>query len=186
MASLDWGPRADRGARELGFLPVKPLLRSCHVGSRHCRDRTFADRPRRQGVAGRHAARRSGRTDGAGRAGQGAFARPEGHRRPDHGLRAARRRGGLQHRQGGRRRARIRLPARHDGEPVLLVVAADHADGVPRDQGRRGQRVRLRRRGDGFAVPEGHLRRLARLAQPAVRRRRGAVGGRLGRRRGVA
>ncbi len=49
-----------------------------------------------------------------------------------------------------------------------------------------GRRVHLRRRGDGFAVPEGHLRRLARLAQPAVRRRRRAVGGRLGGRRGVA
>ena len=28
------------------------------------------------------------------------------------------------------------FPTGHHGEPVLLVVAADHPDGVPRDQGR--------------------------------------------------
>ena len=88
---------------------------------------------------------------------------------------------GLQHRPRGGRRAGLRLPARHHGQPVLLVVAADHADGVPRDQGRRGQRVRFRWGGDGFAVPEGHIGRLAGLAQPAVRRRRAALGAGLAR-----
>ena len=37
--------------------------------------------------------------------------------------------------------------ARHHGDPVLLLLAADHPDGLPRHQGRRGRRVRLRRRG---------------------------------------
>ena len=41
-------------------------------------------------------------TDRAGRAGQGPAAGPGGHRRPDAGLRAARRRGGLQHGPRGR------------------------------------------------------------------------------------
>ena len=36
--------------------------------------------------------------------------------------------------------ARLRLPARHHGQPLLLVVAADHPDGLPRHQGRRGLR----------------------------------------------
>ena len=47
--------------------------------------------------------------------------------------------------------ARLRQPARHHGHPVLLLLAADHPDGVPRDQGRRGRRVHLRRRGDASA-----------------------------------
>ena len=72
-------------------------------------------------------------------------ARPGRHRRPDAGLRPARRRAGLQHGPGGRRHARLRQPARHHDHPVLLLVAADHPDGVPRHQGRRGRRVRLRR-----------------------------------------
>ena len=177
------GARADRGARGLGSA-IKPQLRSCHVRSRHCCDRTLADRPSRQGIAGRHAPRRPGRADGARRAGQGACAGPEGHRRPDHGLRRARRRGRLQHRPRGGGRAGVRLPARHNGEPVLLVVAADHPHGVSRDQGRRGQRVHLRGRGNRVAVPEGHIRRLAGQPQSAVRRCRGALGEcRSGRRR---
>ena len=65
-------------------------------------------------------------------------ARPARPRRPDDGLRPARRRVRLQHRAHRRGAARLRLPARHDGQPLLLVVAADHPDGVPRDQGRRG------------------------------------------------
>ena len=56
--------------------------------------------------------------------------------------------------------AGLRLPAGHHGQPLLLVVAADHPDGVPRDQGRRGRRVHLCRRGDGVAVRQGQ-RRLA-------------------------
>ena len=73
---------------------------------------------------------------------------PRDDRRPDARLRPARRRAGLQHGPRGRGAARLRLPARHDGQPVLLVVAADHPDGVPRDQGRRGRRVHLGRRRD--------------------------------------
>ena len=44
-----------------------------------------------------------------------------------------------------------RRPRRHH-HPLLRLLGADHADGVPRDQGRRGRRVRLRRRRDGLAV----------------------------------
>ena len=73
-------------------------------------------------------------------------ARPGRHRRPDARLRRAGRRAGRQHGPPGRGRARLRLPARHDGQPVLRLVGADLADGVPRDQGRRGRRVRLGRR----------------------------------------
>ena len=80
------------------------------------------------------------------RPGQGAPARPGRRRRPDPGLRPPRRRAGLQHGAGGRGHARARPPARHDGHPVLLVVAADHPDGLPRHQGRRGRRVHLGRR----------------------------------------
>ena len=76
--------------------------------------------------------------DRARRAGQGAGAGPARHRRPDDGLRPARRRVRLQHRPHRRGAARLRLPARHDRQPLLLVVAADLPDGVPRDQGRRG------------------------------------------------
>ncbi len=39
-----------------------------------------------------------------------------------------------------------RPPAGRDRHPLLLLVAADHPDGVPRHQGRRGRRVHLRRR----------------------------------------
>ena len=179
VAAHDGGPRADRGARRARFSLV-----------------TYSHSIR--GAVMPEAVIVSTARSPIGRAGKGSLvdmrpddlaaqmvraaldkvpvARPARHRRPDHGLRAARRRGGLQHRPRGRRRARLRLPARHHGQPVLLVVAADHPDGVPRDQGRRGQRVHLRGRRDGFALPEGHLRRLARLAQPAVRRRRGTLG----------
>ena len=72
---------------------------------------------------------------------------PGRHRRPDAGLRAARWRAGLQHGPGGRRHARLRQPPRHHDHPVLLVVAADHPDGLPRHQGGRGRRVHLGRRG---------------------------------------
>ena len=54
---------------------------------------------------------------------------------------------------GGRGRcsATTTLPG-HDGHPLLLVVAADHPDGVPRDQGRRGRRVHLGRCRNGVAA----------------------------------
>ena len=56
------------------------------------------------------------------------------------------------------RAARLRPPARRDDHPLLLLVAADHPDGLPRDQGRRGRRVHLRGRRDGLPVREGQLR----------------------------
>ena len=66
----------------------------------------------------------------------------------------------------GRRAARPGPPARHDGHPLLLVVAADHPDGVPRDQGRRGRRLHLGRRRDGVPVRQGQLRLAAGHAEP--------------------
>ena len=71
--------------------------------------------------------------------------------------------------------ARLRPPARRDDHPLLLLVGADHADGLPRDQGRRGRRVHLRRRGDRLAVRQGQLRQPARTpgtrSSPTPRRR---------------
>ena len=61
------------------------------------------DRPRLQGLARRPPPRRPGRDDRPGRAGQGPAARPAHRQRPDHGLRPAGRRAGLQHRPGRRR-----------------------------------------------------------------------------------
>ena len=46
---------------------------------------------------------------------------------------------------GAARRDRPPRP-RHDRQPLLRLVAADHADGLPRDQGRRGRHLRRRRR----------------------------------------
>ena len=67
----------------------------------------------------------------------------------------------------------LRHAAGHHRQPVLLVVAADHADGDARHPGGRGRRVRLGRRGDGLALRQGQLRLVARHAQPDLRRRRG-------------
>ena len=157
---------------------------SRHAGSRHRLNCPLADRARHERVAGQHAARRPGRPDGARRARQSAGAEPPPDRRPDPGLRPAGRRAGLQHGPRRRRRARLRLPARHHRQPVLLVVAADHPDGLPRDQGRRGRRVHLRGRRDGVPVRQGQLRLLAGHQEPAVRRGPGAYGRRRrGRRR---
>ena len=115
-------------------------------------------------------------------------ARPQRGRGRHLGLRAARRRGRLQRRRGSPRcsPALDGAPGRHR-QPLLLVVAADHPHGRARDQGRRGRRVRRRRRRDGEPLPVGHVRRRARHAQRAVRRRRGAHRGaqpRAARRRG--
>ena len=68
---------------------------------------------------------------------------PGPRRGPAARLRHAGRRAGHEHGPDRRRAARPRRRAGHHGQPVLLVVAADHADGLPRDQGRRGRRVRL-------------------------------------------
>ena len=66
----------------------------------------------------------------------------------------------------------LRLAAGHHGEPVLRVVGADLADGLPRDQGRRGPRVRLRRRRVRLALPgvQRRRRRARGVPQPALRR----------------
>ena len=42
---------------------------------------------------------------------------------------------------------------RHDGQPLLRVLAADDPDGLPRDQGRRGRPVHRRRHGGRVALP---------------------------------
>ena len=101
-----------------------------------------------KGSLDEHAPRRPGRADGARRAGQGAAARPADIDDLMLGC-------GLPGGEQGFNMARVvavllglRPPARHHGQPVLLVVAADHPDGVPRDQGRRGRRVHLGRRRD--------------------------------------
>ena len=57
-----------------------------------------------------------------------------------------------QHGPGRQRAQRHGRGARRDGDPLLLVLRADHPDGLPRDQGRRGRRVRLGRCRDGVAV----------------------------------
>ena len=68
------------------------------------------------------------------------------------GLRLRRGRAGLQRRAhrrpaGGHRPPRARL----HGQPLLRLLAADHADGLPRDQGRRGRHLHRRRRGGRLA-----------------------------------
>ncbi len=114
----------------------------------------------------------AGPPDGGRGPGQGPPARPRRHRRPHARLRAPRWRAGLQHGPRGGRPARLRPPARHHGQPVLLVFAADHPDGVPRHQGRRGRCVHLGRRGVREPVRQGQQRQLAGHAEPAVRRAR--------------
>ncbi|CAA9378254.1 MAG: 3-ketoacyl-CoA thiolase @ Acetyl-CoA acetyltransferase, partial [uncultured Pseudonocardia sp.] len=143
------------------------------------------DRTRVQGVAEGRATGRPHRAGGAGRPGPGAPARPRPGRRPHARLRAARGRAGLQH--GARRRghAGSRHPAGHDDHPLLLVVAADHADGAARHPGRRGRRLHLRRRGDGVPVRQGQLRLPARHPQPGVLRRPGPHAARRAGRRGL-
>ena len=63
-------------------------------------------------------------------------------------------RAGLQ-RRPQRRAARRARPSRpgHDGQPLLRLLAADAADGLPRDQGRRGRPVHRRRRRGRVALP---------------------------------
>ena len=73
-----------------------------------------------------------------------------------------------------------RDPGRHarrpgrDRQPLLLVVAADHPHGRPRDPGRRGRRVHRRGRRDREPLPA--RRRRHRPPQPALRRGRGPHG----------
>ena len=89
-----------------------------------------------------------------------------------------------QHGPSGRHAARLRPDPRHHDHAVLLVLGADLADGLPRDQGRGGRRVHLRRRRDGLALRQGHLRPPPRHPNPRVRGGRGAhrrAGARAGR-----
>ena len=72
-------------------------------------------------------------------------------RGPDHGLRPAGWRAGVQHRARRRRPRRARRRAGRDRQPLLLVEPADDPHGRPRDQGRRGRR--LHRRGCGVRQP---------------------------------
>ena len=76
------------------------------------------------------------------------------HRRHPDGLRLPQRRAGLQHRPQ-RRAARRDRPsrARDVRQPLLRFVAADAADGLPRDHGRRGRPVHRRRCRGGLALP---------------------------------
>ena len=108
--------------------------------------------------------------DHPGRAGQDPGARPAHDRRPLPRLRPARRRvAATTWRASSTCSSGYDGPGRHD-HPLLLLVGADHADGLPRDQGRRGRRLRLRRRRDGLPLRQGHLRPHARHPQPALRR----------------
>ena len=70
-------------------------------------------------------------------------------------------------RRAARRAAQER--AGHDREPLLRLVAADRAHGVPRDQGGRGRR--LRRRGRRVDLPGRRLPEGLRGAAPEARRR---------------
>ena len=106
--------------------------------------------------------------------GQDPGARPQHRRRPLPRLRPARRRVRQQHGPRRQRPQRHGPGARRHHHPLLLLVGADHPDGVPRDQGRRGRRLHLLRRRDGVPLRQGHLRPLARHPQPRLRRCQGA------------
>ena len=138
-----------------------------------------------KGIPHHHPAGRRGPPDGHRGPGQGPPARPRRHRRLHARLRAPRRRAGLQHGPRGGHHAGLRPPARHHDHQVLLVLAADHPDGVPRHQGGRGGRVPVGRRRVREQVRQRQQRQLAGHAEPGVRRRRGADRGTLrgGRRR---
>ena len=95
-------------------------------------------------------------------------------RGPDHGLRPAGRRGRVQHRPHGGRSGRARRRPGRDGQPLLLVVAADDPHGRPCDQGRRG---RLFISAGVEAVSRYGNGRGRHRPQPDLRRGRGAHGG---------
>ena len=79
---------------------------------------------------------------------------------------------GLQHRPRRRGQARHGLPARHDGQPLLLLLAADHPHGLPRHQGRRGRGLRQRRRRGRLPLRQRHGRLGAGRPEPRLRRGR--------------
>ena len=107
-------------------------------------------------------------------AGQGPRPGPQDARRPDARLRRAGGEAGRQHGPPGRRGTGLRHPARHHGQPVLRVVGADLADGLPRHQGGRGARLRLGRRRVRVAVPGLQRGRRRARGVPRPRLRRGA------------
>ena len=72
---------------------------------------------------------------------------------------------GLQPRSGRRGPGGARPGPGRDGEPLLLVVAADDPDGCARDPGRRGRRVRGGRRGNGEPFRKRDVRRRSSNAQ---------------------
>ena len=84
-------------------------------------------------------------------------------------LRPARRRGRQQHGADRDVAARLRDPRRHH-HPLLLLLGADLADGVPRHQGRRGRRVHLGGCRDRLPLPVRHLGPHPQHQEPALRR----------------
>ena len=80
-------------------------------------------------------------------------------RRRDDGLRLRRGRGRLQHRAHRLAARGHRLPrAGLHRQPLLRLLAADDADGLPRDQGRRGRHLHRRRRRGRLARRAGQRR----------------------------
>ena len=138
--------------------------------SRHCCYRPLPDRQGLQGVAQRHAPRRSRCHGRSGRPGQSPRARPGRDRRSHARLWHAGRRAGLQPGSRRRRPARPRRPARHDDHPLLRLVPAGDQDGLPRDQGWGRGRVRQRRGRDGQPFRQGQQRLPAGHDEPAFRR----------------
>ena len=155
------------------------IWRVCYVRSRYRRHRPDADRPRRQGLPHRRAARRPGRL----RRGRGAQADPAAGPRPDRRrdlrLRPARWRARPQPGPDHQHPGRGRRPGHH-GQPLLRVVAAGRPDGLPRHQGGRGLGVRLRRRRVEHPLAARRVRGPAGNPEPpAVRRERGGAARRL-------
>jgi len=162
-------------AAALGQWPRAHPLRqgeTHHARGSHRRRRTDTHRPRRQGLA-QDRPRGRPRRDPAARADRAQpTSSPDLDRRRDDGLRLRRGRVRLQHRPHRRAAGRDRPPrARVHGQSLLLLIAADRADGLSRDQGRRGRHLHRRRRGGRQSRRAGQpvrvqprRRRLARLA----------------------
>ena len=115
-----------------------------------------------QGLAARPASRRPGRDHRARRARQGARSstRPTSTTSTSAAACPAASRASTWAGWSRRCSATTGLPGR-DGDPLLRLVAADHPDGLPRDQGRRGRRLRLGRCRDRVALRPRQLRRPA-------------------------
>ena len=139
------GSFGERSATCWAYGPHRPedhgsLRRSTHARGRDRRRRPHPDRPRREGVAQGRPRRRPRRGPAARPRRAQPRGRPRADRRHDHGLRLRPRRAGLQRRPqrgaaGGHRPPR----ARHDGQPLLRLLAAGDPDGLPRHPRRRGR-----------------------------------------------